>query len=60
MPNHLLKFILPPFKDTDKIEIYIRPSEEATDVIKYDESTKRVQFMTVFEGQTLGVIHRLD
>ena len=55
---HRLK--LAPFRESDRIEIFISRFEEATDVMKYDEATKRIQFMSLFEGQALEVIHRLD
>ena len=55
---HRLK--LAPFRESDRIEIFISRFEEAADVMKYDEATKRIQFMSLFEGQALEVIHRLD
>ena len=55
---HRLK--LAPFKESDKIEIFISRFEEAAQVMRYDDATKRIQFMSLFEGQALEVIHRLD
>lgn len=48
------------FKQGDKIEIFIPRLEEAANLMQYDEVTKRVQFMSLFEGKALEVIHRLD
>ena len=51
---------LAPFKTTDRIEVFIARFEEAADVMQFDETAKRLQFMSLFEGQALEVIHRLD
>ena len=58
MPAPQLK--LAPFKVTDRIEMFIARFEEAAEVMQFDEAMKRIQFMSLFEGQALEVIHRLD
>lgn len=58
MPAPQLK--LAPFKVTDRIEVFIARFEEAAQVMRFDEATKRIQFMSLFEGQALEIIHRLD
>ena len=56
----LPKLKLAHFKEGEKIEIFISRFEEAASLMKYDEPTKRVQFMSLFEGKALEVLHRLD
>ena len=58
MPAPQLK--LAPYKVTDRIEMFIARFEEAAQVMQFDEATKRIQFMSLFEGQALEIIHRLD
>ena len=58
MPVPQLK--LAPFKETDRIEMFIARFEEAAQVMPFDEAVKRIQFISLFEGQALEVIHRLD
>ena len=57
---HVPQLKLAPFKATDRIEVFIARFEEAAEVMRYDEATKRIQFMSLFEGQALEIIHRLD
>ena len=54
------KLKLNSFKETDRIEIFISRFEEAAEYMKFDDDAKRVQFMSLFEGKALEVIHRLD
>ena len=54
------QFKLASFKETDKIEMFIARFEEVAQVMRFDEAMKRIQFMSLFEGQALEVIHRLD
>ena len=58
MPVPQLK--LASFKETDKIEMFIARFEEAAQVMRFNEAMKRIHFMSLFEGQALEVIHRLD
>ena len=54
------KIKLPTFKDGDQIDMYIQRFEDAAELMQYDDTTKRVQFLTLFEGRALEVLHRLD
>ena len=54
------KVKLCPFKDTDKIEIFIARFEEAAEYMQLDANAKRVQFANLFGGKALEVLHRLD
>ena len=55
------KVKLPNFKPgSDRIEFFIERFEQAADALEYDEITKRLQFVTLFEGKPLEIIHRLD
>ena len=58
--NRMPKIKLPTFKEGEKIEIFIKRFEEAAELMQYDDTTKRVQFLTLFEGRALEVLHRLD
>ena len=59
-PVQLPRLKLAPFKTTDRIEVFIARFEEAADVMQFDDAAKRIQFMSLFEGQALEIIHRLD
>ena len=59
-PSHLPRLKLATYKEKDRIETFIARFEEAAEAMHYDEVAKRVQFMTLFEGHALEVIHRLD
>ncbi|MPC45215.1 hypothetical protein E2C01_038907 [Portunus trituberculatus] len=52
---------LPSFKPgSDRIEFFIERFVQAADALEYDEVTKKLQFVTLFEGKPLEIIHRLD
>ena len=57
---HVPQLKLAPYKVSDRIEVFIARFEEAAQVMQFDEATKRIQFMSLFEGQALEIIHRLD
>ena len=59
-PAHVASYGLTKFSAKDGVEAFIARFEVIAEALQYDETTKRLQFMGLFDGEALEVIHRLD